>query len=144
MPAESDDVIYATRGLVETLLRLASEREPESLTISLSVTPAGELADADLDDDVPVFTHFYLPSAGESVSAVFGMDMGTPVGQTEGRFVSHPQGSLSVSETDDLHAVVFVAVPPWEGDCLAAFDRGGRRRELEVLDVEPPTESPSL
>jgi hypothetical protein len=69
------------------------------------------------------------------------MDLGTPIGQTKGRFVSHPEGGLDVSETDDLHAVVFVAVPPWDRDSIAAFDRSGRRLQLDVLDVEPPEEA---
>jgi len=133
-------VVYITRGLTETLLRFARERDPSSVTIQLSITPAGQL-DADLDDETPVFTHFYLPNAGESVGAVFGMDLGTPVGQTQGRFVSHPTGELSVSEEDDLHEVVFVAVPPWDEQSLAAFDRSGNERELELLDAAPPEES---
>jgi proteasome lid subunit RPN8/RPN11 len=142
-------VIYLTQGLQETLLRLAREREPDAVTIALAVTPAGDLPAEDpalaaLGDDVPVFTHFYLPRDDDSVSAVFGVDLGTPVGQTQGRFVSHPQGDLSLSTTDDLHEVVFVAVPPWDADSLAAFDRSGRRVELTVLDVEPPTEGADL
>jgi len=143
-------VIYLTEGLRTTLLRLAREREPESVTMALDVTPAGDLpAPADgegdaLDAETPVFTHFYLPRDADSVSAVFGLDLGTPVGQTQGRFVSHPTGGLSVSTTDDLHEVVFVAVPPWDDDSLAAFDRSGRRRPLSVLDVEPPDESGAL
>ncbi|MFB6088035.1 MAG: hypothetical protein ABEJ85_05890 [Haloarculaceae archaeon] len=136
-------MVYATEGLVETLLRLAREREPESVTISLSVTPADEIAEADLPPETPVFTHFYLPAAGGSVNAVFGMDLGTPVGQTQGRFVSHPMGELSVSETDDLHEMMFVAVPPWDRESLAAFDRSGNRQPLTVLEVEPPEEFPA-
>jgi len=132
---------YATAGLVEYLLEYAREREPQSVTISLAVTPAGELGVPDLPDETPVFTHFYVPQAGSSVNAVFGMDLGTPAGQTKGRFVSHPNGGLDVSKTDDLHASVFVAVPPWDRDSLAAFDRSGRRLNLAVLDVEPPEEA---
>lgn len=140
---EPASVVYITRGLATTLLRFARERDPDSVTIALSVTPAGDLdgAGAAVDDGTPVFTHFYLPNAGESVGAVFGMDLGTPVGQTQGRFVSHPTGELSVSETDDLHEVVFVAIPPWDEESLAAFDRSGRRQDLELLDAEPPEES---
>jgi hypothetical protein len=134
-------VVYVTSGLVETLLRLAREREPDSVTIALSVTPAGEIPEADLDDAVPVFTHFFLPSTGASVNAVFGVNLGTPAGEVQGRFVSHPQGRLSVSQTDDLAEVVFVAVPPWDRDSFAAFDRAGSQYELDVLDVEPPEEA---
>ncbi|MBX0323551.1 hypothetical protein EGH21_10970 [Halomicroarcula sp. F13] len=134
-------MVYVTRGLVETLLRLAREAEPDDVTISLAVTAAGDLPEADLDPETPVFTDFYLPSAGGSVNAVFGMDLGTPAGQTHGRFVSHPDGYMGVSKTDDLHAVVFVAIPPWEEETFAAFDRSGRRQDVTVLDVEPPEES---
>lgn len=135
--------MYVTRGLVETLLRLAREAEPQTVTISLAVTQAKELPDTELPPATPVFTDFYLPSAGGSVNAVFGMDLGTPAGQTQGRFVSHPQGKLGVSETDDLHEVVFVAIPPWDSDSFAAFDRSGREQQVTILDVEPPEEYPA-
>ncbi|WP_302080155.1 hypothetical protein [Salinibaculum rarum] len=133
-------MLYATQGLVETLLRLAREREPDETTISLSVTPAGELPETDLDPETPVFTHFYLPSAGSSVNAVFGVDLGTPAGQTQGRFVSHPTGDLRLTKRDDFHEVIFIAVPPWDEDSIAAFDRTGTEQDLTVLDVEPPEE----
>lgn len=137
-------MLYVTRGLVTTLLRLAREHDPGTTTIPLAVTPAGEIPEADLAPETPVFTHFYMPNSGGSVSAVFGVDLGTPVGQTQGRFVSHPRGDLRLSKRDDLHEVVFVAVPPWEEDSLAAFDRSGREQTYTVLDVEPPEERPAL
>lgn len=126
---------YITRGLADGLLALASDREPERVTVGLSVTRAADL-DTDLDPETPVFTHFYFP-AENSVSGVFGVDLGTP--RTQGRFVSHPDGRLELTLEDDLHEVVFLAVPPW--DAVAAFDRAGRRKELTVLDVEPPVET---
>ena len=134
-------MVYVTRGLVETLLRMAREAEPDDVTISLAVTRAKELPEADLDPKTPVFTDFYLPSAGSSVNAVFGMDLGTPAGQTQGRFVSHPDGYMGVSKLDDLHEVIFVAIPPWDTESFGAFDRSGRTVEVEILDVEPPEES---
>lgn len=137
-------MVYATRGLVETLLRLAGESEPDETTIPLAVTAASDLPDADLDPETPVFTHFYMPEAAGSVEAVFGVDLGMPVGQTQGRFVSHPQGRLELSKRDDLHEVVFVAVPPWDDDSLAVFDRHGREQSLTIVDAEPPEERPSL
>ncbi len=137
-------VVYATRGLIDSLLRQASEREPDSVTISLAVTRADQLDEADLPAETPVFTHFYLPQAGSSVNAVFGVDLGTPVGQTSGRFVSHPRGDLALSKRDDLHAVVFVAVPPWDRDSIAVFDRHGARQDLTVLDIEPAEEHPGM
>lgn len=130
---------YITSGLVSVLLDFACENDPESVSIGLTVTRARELTDtADtLAPDIPVFTHFYLPDAGGSVNAVFGVDLGTP--RTQGRFVSHPTGTRDLTLTDDLHEIVFVAVPPWED--LVAFDRKGQRQSLTVLDAEPPTES---
>lgn len=137
---KSTDPVYATAGLVDVMLDRAADREPESVTISLSVTPAGEFSDLDLPAETPVFTHLYLPSAGNSVNAVFGMNLGTPAGQTQGRFVSHPSGRLEPTQTDDFHAVLFVAVPPWDRADIAVFDRSSTRRDLQVLDVEPPAE----
>lgn len=133
-------MVYATRGLVETLLRMADEADPESVTVSIAVTPASAIPGADLPPELPIFTDFYMPGAGGSVNAVFGVDLGTPIGQTQGRFVSHPDGTLSLTKEDDLHAVVFVAIPPWDVESLAAFDRRGTEQSLTVLDVEPPEE----
>ncbi len=137
-------MLYATRGLVDTLLRLASESEPESTTIPLAITTAADIPDADLDPETPIFTHFYLPDAGGPINAVFGVDLGIPVGQTQGQFVSHPDGRLALSKRDDLKEVVFVAVPPWDDDSMAVFDRHGRTKELTILDVEPPEEETAL
>jgi hypothetical protein len=135
-------VVYITRGLVDVLLSLAEDADPDDFSAGLAVMPAGELQDrTNVSPETPVFTDFYLPEAGRSVSKVFGVDLGTPPAQTNGRFVSHPAGNLAVSRTDDLHATVFVAVPPWTSDSMAAFDRSGRRLDLEVLDARPPRES---
>jgi hypothetical protein len=134
-------VIYATLGLVEVLLELAREAEPESVTVEVSVTRASEFdANLGLDPETPVLTHFYMPNAGESVSEVFGMNLTTSAGQTQGRFVSHPDGKLQVRREDDLHGVVLVAVPPWDTDSVRAFARDGTGRELVLLDAEPPEE----
>lgn len=141
-------MVYATRGLIKSLLRQAADREPDSITIPLAVTAAGDLYQSTLPAGVsaetPVFTHFYMPDAGGSVNAVFGVDLGTPAGQTQGRFVSHPTGHLGLQETDDFHALIFVAVPPWTVDTVAVFDRHGVRQGLDLLDVEPPEEFPGI
>ena len=126
---------YLTHGLATVLLKIASDRDPESVTVALVTQPAGELDGCQLDPDQPVFTEFYLPDAAGSVDAVFGMDLGTP--DSDGRFVSHPSGPLDVVTTDDFHSVVFVAVPPYEQDSLAAFDRSSTRLSLTVLDIAP-------
>lgn len=137
-------MVYVTRGLVDVLLGLASDADPESVTTGLSVTPAGELEGAgSLPPETPVFTDFFLPDPGNAVNAVFGVDLSTPARQTQGRFVSHPLGELEVSKEDDLAQFVFVAVPPWEPDAgsIRAFDRSGTRQPLELIDAEPPRES---
>lgn len=134
-------VVYATRGLIDVLLEQASERDPESTTIKLGVTPAGAFDGLDLASETPVLTHFYLPDAGQSVSAVFGVDLSTPSGRTPGLFISHPDGVTEIKRTDDLREVVLIAVPPWNHDDVVAIGRDGARQELELLDVEPPEES---
>lgn len=134
-------MIYITRGLVDTLLRLAAEEEPDATTIPLAVTQVKDLDEVDLPPEAPVFTHFYMPSEGDAVNAIFGVDLKTPAAQTPGVFVSHPRGELQVTKRDDLREVVFVAVPPWTDESFKAFDRKGRIQDFSVLDIEPPEES---
>lgn len=130
-------VVYLTRGLLDALLELACDGEPREVTVSIAPIPVEELGeDVDIDPKTPVFTDLYLPGAGRSVSAVFGMDLGTP--RAGGRFLSHPDGYLGIKQTDDLHEVILVAVPPYDRTSVAAFDRRGTRLALDVLDVEPP------
>ena len=131
----TDGVVYITDGLLTALLEVADDRDPSPVTIALTVTPAGDL-DADLPADASVFTDMYLPGTGGSVAAVFGMDLSTP--GAAGRFVSHPDGTLALTKADDLHAVVLVAVPPYDADCVAAFDRSGTELPLRTVDAAPP------
>ena len=147
----NDEPVYLTRALLEVLLETAEAREPEVVTVGLAVTPAGDLDGPDADGSpsvrdlapgTPVFTHVYWPEAGGSVSAVFGVDLAIPPGRTPGLFVSHPDGSLEVSRTDDLREVVVVAVPPWSPDGVAAFGRDGGRRPIRLVDGQPPEETP--
>lgn len=142
LPAsENRRSVYITRSLFETLLDSAQEYEPESLSIGIAVTPAGRLRGShDLPDTMPVFTHLYVPERPNSVSSVFGIDLQTPPRQVHGRFVTHPFSELALTKRDDLHEVVLVAVPPWDDESIAAFDRHGRRRPLHVLDAIPPAE----
>ena len=134
-PVQRSSVPYATEALVDALLELAGERDPDGLTVALAVTPAKEL-DVDLPPETPVFTDFYLPDTGKSVSAVFGMDLGTP--RSAARFLSHPDGDPRPRQTDDFHQLLFVAVPPYDRGSLRVFDRSSRPQELSLLDVVPP------
>ena len=135
-PASPDSVAPATDATVGVDDRSAGD-DGAAATDGVPERLHGE----DLTPETPVFTDFYMPETGASVSAVFGVDLSTPPGQTQGRFVSHPTGRLELERTDDLHEVVFVAVPPWETGTLAAFDRNGRRRRLHVVDAHPPESS---
>ena len=128
-------MVYITRGLLTALLELGADRDPQAVTVSLAVTSAAELA-VDVPESAAVFTDLYLPETGDSVAAVFGMDLSTP--GAAGRFVTHPDGPLALTKRDDLHEVVFVAVPPYEDDSVAAFDRSGDTVPVDVLDVAPP------
>ncbi|RQH01748.1 hypothetical protein [Natrarchaeobius oligotrophus] len=137
-------MVYITRALVDVLLDLASDSDPDRVTTGVSVTPAGELEGADaLPPDTPVFTDFFLPDPGNSVNAVFGVDLSTPARQAQGQFVSHPVRELEVTKRDDLAQVIFVAVPPWtaDEDSFAAFGRDGQRHPLEIVDAQPPSQS---
>ena len=135
-------MVYITRGLLEALLEMAETEEPASVSVVLASTPAGDFEpDLALDDDTPVLTHFYFPEASESVTAVFGVDLGTPAGRGRARFVSHPQGPLEATREDTFAAALVVAVPPWGEASCAAFDRNDRELDLDVLDVEPPRET---
>jgi hypothetical protein len=134
-------VIHVTRDLLTVLLGQAAERDPAETNLRLSATRAGDFeSDTGLDPETPVLTHF-TPDVAESVNAVFGVDLGTPAGHGGARFLSHPDGFLGVSRTDDLAAIVLVAVPPYDDDSVAAFDRSGDGVELAVLDAAPPEES---
>ncbi|MEZ3116266.1 hypothetical protein RYH80_10125 [Halobaculum sp. MBLA0147] len=133
-------MVTITRGLLSVLCERAVAGDPESVTVALDTTPADELVgvEAEVDAETPVLTHFYLPEAGASVSAVFGMDLSRPSGS--GLFVSHPDGRQGLSETDDLAGVVLVATPPYDLEDVRAYDRRGRRQPLEVTDATPPEE----
>ncbi|MFD1598347.1 hypothetical protein [Halobellus rarus] len=135
-------MVYITRGLLDALLEMADAEEPSGVSVVLASTPAGEFeADLGLDPETPVLTHFYFPEASGSVTAVFGVDLGTPAGRGRARFVSHPQGPLEATREDTFAAALVVAVPPWDEASCAAFDRNDRELDLDVLDVEPPEET---
>jgi len=132
--------VHITADLLSLLLERAADADPDDENVVLDATAAGDLVDApaDLDPSTPVLTHFYFPTAGGSVSAVFGMDLGRPSGSA--RFLSHPDADRRLTEEDDLAAAVLVAVPPYDIDDVVAYDRRGRRRRLVVVDAAPPEE----
>lgn len=160
----SPDRIRITRPLLSVLLELAADADPRSVNVLLVATAAGDLdADAEgssidpgpdghwsgadtgtevplsgLEPETPVYSDFYFPDVGNAVRNVFGVDLGTPPGQAHGRFLSHPTGDPEMSVRDDLHAVVLVAIPPWEPENVSAYDRRSRRCPLDVVAAGTP------
>ncbi|MFB6267304.1 MAG: hypothetical protein ABEI31_06575 [Halodesulfurarchaeum sp.] len=140
------EAVRITGPLLDVLLELSADADPKPITVSLAVTRAGDLDPTSaegrplsgLDPDVPVFSDFYFPAAGDAVNKVFGIDLGTPVGQIQGRFLSHPMGDPDVTTRDDLASRMLVAVPPWERSAVTAFDRGGRKLCLDVVAASAP------
>ncbi len=155
------DQVWITRPLLAVLLELAADAEPRSANVLLVASPAGDLEPLapeattpkatpdeeparraagpspvpldELDPETPVYSDFYFPDVGNAVQNVFGVDLGTPAGQTHGRFLSHPDGDPEMSITDDLHAMVMVAIPPWEPRNVTAYSRQSRRQDLQVV-----------
>ncbi len=128
-------MVYIIDGLLDILLEMAEDADPGSITIRLAVSDADSLGDdIDLDPTVPVFTDLYFPSSGRSVEAVFGVDVSVPPGQTQGIFISHPDGPLEVTTTDDFAERVLIAIPPWDRDNVAAFDRRGREHPIRLVE----------
>ena len=141
-------MVYITRGLLDALLEMAAAADPDDISVVLASTPVGEFEggidsdlDLDLDTDTAVLTHFYFPETSGSVNAVFGVDLGTPAGQGRARFVSHPTGRLEATREDTFAAALLIAVPPWNTESIAAFDRNDRKLDLDVVDAEPPEET---
>lgn len=140
--------VFVTRPLLAVLLELAADAEPTPVSVALSQRPAGDLDPdagegvplADLAPETPVFADFYFPEAGGAVNRVFGMDLGRPAGQTQGRFVSHPGGDPTLDRSDDLGPRVLVATPPWRRADVRAYDRRGRRHPLSVVAARAPEE----
>ena len=142
----TEDAVAATRPLLEALLELARDREPDSVSVAIGTRPATDLEDAsgpgtpvgDLPPEMGVFADFTFPEAGGAVNRVFGMDLGRPAGTTQGRFVSHPRGDITLATTDDLAPRVLVAVPPWSLEDVRAYDRSGARKPLTVVAAASP------
>ncbi len=162
----SRETIRITRPLLSVLLELAADADPRPVNILLVASSASELeptpdemaarragsetrtssgrkrvhdiALSDVDPETPVYSDFYFPDVGNAVRNVFGVDLGTPAGQSHGRFLSHPKGDPEMSVRDDLHAVVLVAVPPWTAANVSAYERQSSPCSLDVVAAGTP------
>lgn len=133
--------VHVTEDLLVVLLEQAARSEPAGIGVGMAVTSAGRFeGETGLSSTTPVFTHLVPPYATGSTSAVFGVDIGVPPRETQGRFVSHPDCDPTLSKRDTLHEVVFVAIPPWDRKSVAAYDRSGRRLSITCVDEPPPEE----
>lgn len=140
--------LFVTGPLLDVLLELARDADPrpanvqliESDVAALEPISAGEtqVQLTDVPADEPVFSDFYFPDVGRALNFVFGVDLGTPAGTTQGRFLSHPDGDPGLTVRDDLHAVVLVAVPPWTPENVVAYAPDGTRRELRLVAAGTP------
>lgn len=151
MSSDSGDTpVYATRALVDVLLEFADDADPRAMSVALAVTPASDLEPSagvglpldQLDPETKVFSDFYFPSAGESIEAVFGVDLATPAG-VSGRFLTHPDGDPEMNVTDDFAARILLAIPPYEREDVRAFDRRGRRELVLVAAESPEADTPA-
>ncbi|MFP4530256.1 MAG: hypothetical protein ACLFNC_03085 [Halodesulfurarchaeum sp.] len=153
--------LYITRPLLSVLLEIAADAEPNPANVYLVASAAGDLEPlpedaesepvgparstgirartlADVDPETPVLSDFYFPDVGNALDFVFGVDLGTPAGQSQGRFLSHPDGNPELTVRDDLHATVVVAVPPWQPANVSAYDRDSTKRDLAVVAAGTP------
>ena len=142
VPDDDRRPVHITSGLLDVLLDMSEAAEPDSVSMVLTSTSADEFeADLGFDAETPVLTHFYLPDAGRSVNAVFGLDLSTPAGRGRARFHAHPQGPREPTKRDDFAAAVLVAVPPWTRETVRAYGRSGDRLDVTVVDADPPEET---
>ncbi|MGM0397837.1 MAG: hypothetical protein ACQEQY_02480 [Halobacteriota archaeon] len=140
------DPVYVTAPLLDALLELARDRDPDPVSVPLSTRDSGDLepnegAGIPLEDvppSTPIFAEFSFPGAGGAVNRVFGVDLGQPARSAQGRFVSHPDADPDLSSSDDLGPRVLVAIPPWESDDVRVYDRRGRRLPLRRVAAGAP------
>lgn len=131
------DELYISETLLEVLLDQARRADPDPVSIQLAAEPVEAIDDGlDLPPETPIFTTYYFPKAGSSVEFVFGVNLGTPPGETQGIFHTHPNGPPTVTTSDDMAERLLIAVPPWEPANVAAFDR--QNRPLNITQITVP------
>ena len=131
-------------GIAEETLAFALEASRESHPNEFMGLLRGEDADRlGLDRSGTVITDVLVVPATTSneVSATLRSDL-VPNDRTLGSVHSHPNGVLRPSDTDlgsfgkgTVHVIIGA---PYERADWRAFDREGKRRSLDVIDVDLP------
>jgi proteasome lid subunit RPN8/RPN11 len=135
----SGEVIGIAESTLEFVLEASRESHPDEYMGLLRGEDARRL---DLDRDGTVVTDVLVIPGTESnpVSATVRTDMVPNDLRAVGSVHSHPNGVLRPSDADlgtfGSGSVHIIVGAPYERDDWRAFDREGRRRSLDVLDVE--------
>lgn len=125
--------IFITSDLLDTLLDLASKSSPKKISIGLTSEKSKKLDLKNISNDKEVFYDFYFPSA-KSIKDIFGMDISTPPSSTQARFISHPSGYAKIMKNDELHKIIFIAVPPWDKESVKVYNRNSEEYDLEIIN----------
>ncbi|PSP77716.1 proteasome protein [Halobacteriales archaeon QS_1_68_20] len=137
----SGGVAGIARDTMEFVLEACEDTHPNEYMGILRGTPASRL---DVDRDGQVVTDvLYIPGTEQNpVSATVKTNMIPNDRRTVGSVHSHPNGVLRPSDEDlatfgrgEVH--IIVGAPYRWGD-WRVFDRKGKPRDLEVLDVDLP------
>lgn len=139
----SIEVLGIAEETLEFALDASQDTHPDEYMGLLRGTPAGEL---DMDRNGMVITDVLVIPGTESnsVSATVKTSMIPNDMRTVGSVHSHPNGVLRPSDADlatfgngDAHIIIGA---PYGRRNWRAFDREGKQRKLDVLDVDLPGE----
>lgn len=133
MGNKESNKIFITADLLETVLDIASRSAPKKTSIGLTSEKSKDLDLKNVCDNKDVFHDFYFPS-GKSINEIFGMDISTPPTSTQARFISHPSGYDKIMKKDELHKIIFIAVPPWDKKSTKVYNRNGKEYDLVIID----------
>lgn len=133
MTNKKSNNVFIIEDLLDTLLDLASRSDPRKISIGLASENSKNLDLKNIPSNIEVFYDFYYPS-GKSIKEVFGMDISTPPSSTQARFISHPSGYTKIMKEDELHRIIFIAVPPWTKESIKVYNRNGEEYNLEIID----------
>lgn len=139
----SNEILGIAGETLAFILNASRESHPNEYMGYLQATDAGALG---LERSGRVITNVHVIPGTETdhSSATVKTTMQPNTTGSVGSVHSHPSGVLRPSDADldtfgrgDVHIIVGA---PYEWSDWQAFDSQGEKRELDVLDVEPPDE----